>query len=127
LALAMVLIFAGTWAQIDQDVWSVQKRYFHSFFTWIDLQLFLPRPAPEGRPIPGGFPMPGGYTIIGLLTFNLIAAHAVRFKFRWLDLLIPLALALVVVLAWPTYRHGFYLMFGVIFAASIPLVLHATF
>jgi ABC-type transport system involved in cytochrome c biogenesis permease subunit len=125
LSLAMVLVFAGTWAQIDQDVWSVQKRYFHSFFTWIDLQLFLPRPVPPARPIPGGFPMPGGYTIIALLLVNLISAHALRFKFHKLDLLIPLELGLILALAWPTYALGFYVMFAVIFAASIPLVAHA--
>jgi ABC-type transport system involved in cytochrome c biogenesis permease subunit len=81
LALSIVLVFAGTWAQIDHDVWTVQKRYFHSFFTWVNFAIFLPRPAPGQTPIPGGFPMPGGYTLIALLLANLIAAHSVRFKF----------------------------------------------
>src|SRR5687768_13157469 len=90
LALAMVLIFAGTWAQVDHDVWTVQKRYFHTFVTWINLGLFLPRaPLPAEnvwrgtveflRPL--GFPMPGGYTIIALLLANLLAAHTLRFKY----------------------------------------------
>src|SRR4051812_48099749 len=43
LAMAMAVIFAGTWAQMDQGIWSVQKQYFYSFFCWIDLRLFLPR------------------------------------------------------------------------------------
>ncbi len=89
LALSMVIIFAGTWAQIDHDVWAVQKRYFHCFFTWIHLQLFLPRealPAGSGwKPVveflrPLGFPMLGGYSLITLLLINLVAAHSVRFK-----------------------------------------------
>jgi ABC-type transport system involved in cytochrome c biogenesis permease subunit len=90
LALTMVLIFAGTWAQIDHDVWTVQKRYFHTFVTWIHFQLFLPRQAVPAesawRPLveflrPHGFPMPGGYTLIGLLLMNLLAAHTLRFKY----------------------------------------------
>ena len=40
LALTMVLVFAGTWAQIDQDIWQVQREYFHSFFCIIDFKLF---------------------------------------------------------------------------------------
>ena len=90
LALAMLLIFAGTWAQVDHDVWTVQKRYFHTFVTWVHLGLFLPRtplPAENAwrgtveflRPL--GFPMPGGYTIIALLLANLLAAHTLRFKY----------------------------------------------
>src|SRR5687768_12781611 len=90
LALAMVLIFAGTWAQVDHDVWTVQKRYFHAFFTWVHLQLFLPRePLPATSPWhhvveflrPLGFPMPGGYTLIALLLANLLAAHTLRFRY----------------------------------------------
>jgi ABC-type transport system involved in cytochrome c biogenesis permease subunit len=89
LALSMVLIMAGTWAQIDHDVWTVQKRYFHSFLAWVSFGLFLPRQTiPDGsawKPIveflrPIGFPMPGGYSIIALLLLNLVAAHSVRFK-----------------------------------------------
>lgn len=89
LALSIVLVFAGTWAQIDHDVWTVQKRYFHSFFTWIHFQLFLPReqlPAASAwKPLvaffrPLGFPMLGGYSLIALLLANLVAAHTVRFK-----------------------------------------------
>lgn len=78
LALTMILVFAGTWAQIDHDVWTVQQRYFYSFITWVDFAVFLPR---EGSSVPGGFPLPGGYTLVGLILINLIAAHWLRFKF----------------------------------------------
>ncbi|HEX2972255.1 MAG TPA: cytochrome c biogenesis protein ResB [Tepidisphaeraceae bacterium] len=81
IALAMLLVYAGTWAQIDMSVWQVQKRYFHSFFTWIDLQTLLPRPRPGMPGIPGGIPMLGGYGIGLLMLINLVAAHVVRFRF----------------------------------------------
>src|SRR5206468_7522632 len=83
LALSMLLVFAGTWAQIDKGIWDVQKQYFHSFFTWISFQLFWKRPAPGQTGIPGGFPMLGGYSLIILLLINLLAAHTVRFKLSW--------------------------------------------
>ena len=83
LALSMLLIYAGTWAQIDAGIWQVQKQYFHSFLTWIRFQTFLPRPKPGEMPVPGGFPMLGGYALGLLLLINLIAAHLVRFKLTW--------------------------------------------
>jgi hypothetical protein len=81
LALSMILIYAGTWAQIDNGIWQVQKNYFHTLFTWINFATFFPRPRPGEMRIPGGFPMLGGYALGLLLLANLIAAHALRFKF----------------------------------------------
>src|SRR3954464_13917584 len=81
IVLSMILIYAGTWAQIDTGIWQVQKKYFHSLFTWITFATFLPRPKPGEASIPGGFPMLGGYALGLLLLLNLIAAHATRFKF----------------------------------------------
>src|SRR5688572_18716505 len=83
--MSMIVIFAGTWAQIDHGIWDVQARYFHSYFTWIDFQLFLPRPnlAAGEKPFPGALPMLGGYSLIILLLLNLLAAHTVRFKLSW--------------------------------------------
>ncbi len=77
LASAMVVIFAGTWAQKDADTWAVQKQFFHSWYCWIDIKLFL------RRPVPGGFPFVGGYFLITALLINLLAAHTVRFKLTW--------------------------------------------
>src|SRR5215204_2548346 len=92
LALALVLIYAGTWAQIDHGIWQVQRDYFHSFFYWLDPALFFPR-NPNGTlksirlfTIGGGnavfakVPMPGGYLLGLLLLINLLAAHTLRFK-----------------------------------------------
>lgn len=79
LALSIFLIFAGTWAQIDQGIWAVLKTYFRSFIVLIPLQIFLPR---EWN-VPGVIPYPGGFVLGGLLMINLITAHAVRFKWKW--------------------------------------------
>lgn len=77
LAAAMVVIFAGTWAQMDADIWQVQQRYFHAWFCWIDFRTFA------RRPIAGGIPFVGGYFLIWALLANLLAAHFVRFKLNW--------------------------------------------
>jgi ABC-type transport system involved in cytochrome c biogenesis permease subunit len=75
-ALAIFLVFAGTVAQVDQDVWGVVHHYFRSFVAWIDFRIFFPR---EWQ-IKGGFPYPGGWLIGALLIVNLLAAHGLRFK-----------------------------------------------
>lgn len=77
LAASMMLIFVGTWAQLDADTWAVQKRFFHSWFCWVDPQVFV------RRPMPGGFPFVGGYFLITALLVNLLAAHISRFKLTW--------------------------------------------
>src|SRR5581483_2062395 len=96
LALSMIVVFAGTWAQIDQGIWQVQRRYFHSFFCIIDFNIFLPRAQVDFSQYPRAIasiteflinilsrlriPMLGGYSLIILLLVNLLAAHSVRFK-----------------------------------------------
>jgi hypothetical protein len=79
LALSIVLVFAGTWAQIDMGIWNTLDTYFRAFFVVIPFQIFLPR----DWNVPGGLPFPGGFVIGTLLMVNLIAAHAVRFKLAW--------------------------------------------
>jgi hypothetical protein len=73
LAAAMVLVLAGTFAQVHFGIHLVQQRYFQSLFVWW---------PPEGRsfkiPI-----FPGGYLVGGLLLINLIAAHVRRFQWTW--------------------------------------------
>ena len=78
LAMSTFIVFAGTVAQIDKDIWTVVEEYFRCYFTWIDLAIFCPR----AWSVPSWltFPFPGGWLIgIGLLV-NILAAHAVRFK-----------------------------------------------
>jgi ResB-like family len=71
LGAGMVLIFAGTLAQVHLGIHEAQQRYFQSWLVWW--------PA-EGA----GFRIPifpGGHLIGAVLLINLIAAHAKRF--RW--------------------------------------------
>ncbi|MEY2518901.1 MAG: hypothetical protein QOF24_660 [Verrucomicrobiota bacterium] len=90
LAAAMVLIFAGTIAQVHLGIWEAQQRYFQSLFVWW---------PPEGR----GFRIPifpGGHLIGAVLLINLIAAHAKRFHWAWRKLGIHLTHAgLIIMLA----------------------------
>src|SRR5712691_3998185 len=69
LAAAMVLIFAGTLAQVHLGIHEAQQRYFQSLFVW------WPADA-HGFRIPV---FPGGHLIGAVLLVNLIAAHAKRF------------------------------------------------
>lgn len=86
-ALSMGLVFFGTVAQRDDDVWRVVYTYFR---TW-DFVLIPGRVLawPWADVAPGStfgkirIPYPGGWTLGGLLFVNLIAAHIVRFRLRW--------------------------------------------
>ena len=80
LALSLVLVLAGTLAQVNQGVWTVVDDYFRSPLVFIDFQLFFPRSI---RHIPGGILFPGGITLGVLFMVNLLAAHFVRFRATW--------------------------------------------
>ena len=58
-ALAIIIILAGTVAQVNEDVWTVVHHYFRSFFTTIDFQIFFPRTWH----VWGWIPFPGGWLI----------------------------------------------------------------
>jgi ResB-like family len=88
--LSIVLVFCGTLAQIDNGIWSVVNEYFRWWYVWIPFQVFVRfgqvfffLPQTLTVPASWGFPFPGGWTLGTLLLANLIAAHAVRFKFTW--------------------------------------------
>ena len=79
------LIFVGTLAQKDHDVWEVvNKLYFRVWWVRVDLQVFerLAQLFFKGVDwkLTGWFPFLGGKFLGLLLLFNLAAAHAVRFK-----------------------------------------------
>ena len=85
-ALSIFLVFAGTLAQVDHDVWDVVNHsYFRVWFAHIELQaferlvqMFCPR---SDWNLAGGFYFPGRQICSAwLLLVNLFAAHAVRFK-----------------------------------------------
>jgi ABC-type transport system involved in cytochrome c biogenesis permease subunit len=87
-ALAIVLIFSGTLAQLDAGIGTVVKEYFRSLYVWIPWQLFVRFGqvffgVPHHTQVNGSFPFPGGWLIGGLLLVNLLAAHAVRFRLAW--------------------------------------------
>lgn len=71
LALGMVLIFAGTLAQVSMGLYKAQNEFFRSFVVYWQPEHFAWK-----IPI-----LPGGYLLGGLLLINLIAAHAERFSF----------------------------------------------
>lgn len=83
LILSMVLVYVGTWAQIDTGIYDVQKQYFHAWIAWVDFGTILPRTAGGEMAIPGGLPMPGGYMIGLALLINLCANWVTRFPFVW--------------------------------------------
>jgi hypothetical protein len=90
LAAAIVLIFAGTLAQVHLGIHEVQERYFQSMFVWWPSD-------PHGFQIPV---FPGGHLIGAVLLVNLIAAHARRFRWAWRKLGIHLTHAgLIIMLA----------------------------
>jgi ABC-type transport system involved in cytochrome c biogenesis permease subunit len=83
-AIAILLVFAGTLAQVDKDIWDVMREYFRAWFAWIDFQVFFPKSffSGEAPKIPGGFWFPGGWLIGGAMGVNLLLAHALRFKIQ---------------------------------------------
>jgi hypothetical protein len=71
LAFAILLVFIGTLAQVDEGLYNAQTRYFHKLVI-LGVDLF-------GKKIP--VILPGGYLIGILLLINLLTAHIYRFQF----------------------------------------------
>jgi ResB-like family len=88
LAFAIVLVFIGTLAQVDEGLYNAQARYFRQ---WIVLGLDL-----FGRRVP--LILPGGYLIGTLLLVNLLAAHIYRFQLSVKKLGIQITHAGVIIL-----------------------------
>lgn len=128
LGFSLVLVYAGTLAQIDMDVWGVQHKYFHTLFTWMPLQDLVPRFADIPRANWISIPFPGGYLIGSLLLLNLLAAHATRFKFSMQDLwLLPQGLIIgTAVYFWQTNHNDLLLLtalaIGALFLVTLFLV-----
>jgi ABC-type transport system involved in cytochrome c biogenesis permease subunit len=84
-SLSIFLVFVGTLAQKDQDVWRVvNDTYFRVWFAHVDLQVFerlvqLFRNSVDWK-LQAWFPFPGGKTLGLALLINLAAAHAMRFR-----------------------------------------------
>ena len=88
LAFAIVLVFVGTVAQVDEGLYNAQSRYFRQWLVF-GLDLF-------GHRVP--LVLPGGYLIGTLLLINLLAAHIYRFEFSRKKIGIQLAHAGVILL-----------------------------
>jgi hypothetical protein len=69
LALALVLVFVGTLAQVEIGLYAAQAEYFRSFFVYW---------TPPGTHLKIPF-LPGGWLIGLVLLVNLLAAHIKRF------------------------------------------------
>jgi len=83
MSMAIFLIFAGTLAQVDKDIWEVMGLYFRTFVARIDLQVFFPPSFFPSRPVvPGFIWFPGGFAIGTAMFINLVAAHGLRFKIQ---------------------------------------------
>lgn len=84
-SLLIFLVFVGTLAQVDHDIWYVvEENYFRVWIATVEWQTFVRLgemfSKTESAPISGGFWFPGG-KLIGVVMFaNLLAAHTVRFK-----------------------------------------------
>jgi hypothetical protein len=70
LAFAILLVFIGTLAQVDEGLYNAQARYFRQWLIF-GIDVF-------GHRIP--LLLPGGYLIGTLLLLNLVAAHLYRFQ-----------------------------------------------
>jgi hypothetical protein len=71
LAFAILLVFIGTLAQVDEGLYNAQARYFRQWLI-VGMDLF-------GHHVP--LILPGGYLIGTMLLVNLLAAHIYRFQF----------------------------------------------
>src|SRR2546426_828496 len=65
LALGLVLVFAGTIAQVEMGLFKAQNEFFRSFFIY-----WGPKGGSWKIPV-----FPGGYLVGGILLLNLITAH----------------------------------------------------
>ena len=85
--LALVLVFTGTLAQMDANIFSVVDRYFWSSFVWIPAtvfvrfgQVFFGVSADYAPPSWAGFWFPGGWLLGCVMLVNLVSAHLMRFR-----------------------------------------------
>jgi ResB-like family len=69
LALALILVFVGTLAQVQIGLYAAQSEYFRSFFVYW---------TPKGTHLKIPF-LPGGWLLGLVLLVNLLAAHIKRF------------------------------------------------
>ena len=97
LAFAIVLVFVGTLAQVDDGLYAVQAHYFRTIFVGLSLDpLQFTGMTLLGYKLP--LILPGGYLIGMMLLVNLICAHIYRFQLTTKKIGIQLAHAGVILL-----------------------------
>lgn len=96
LFLGVLLVFFGTLAQVEGGIWHIVSDYFRTFVVWVPFQIFTIF-TDQYVSVEGGFPFPGGWTIGWLLLANLLAAHALRFRFRFGVIMIHAGLVVLLV------------------------------
>jgi hypothetical protein len=81
-SMSLLLVFWGTWAQVDAGIWTVVNQYFRAALVLIPLRTILFN-IPDAESWLGQLriPYPGGWLLGGLLLANVLAAHAIRFRF----------------------------------------------
>lgn len=88
------VVYVGTVAQQQADIWQVVREYFHAWVMWVDINLLFPKmffPFVPHIPLPA-FPAPGGMTVGAMMAVNLLAAHGWRFKMQATGLRLVLGL-----------------------------------
>ncbi|MFW5738725.1 MAG: cytochrome c biogenesis protein CcsA [Myxococcota bacterium] len=83
LALSLLLVYLGTWAQVDLSAQHAEKVYFHTLVAWVPVSVILDAFTGRGDGFSGTIPLPGGYLLGALLLINLVAAHAVKVRWHW--------------------------------------------
>ena len=92
-ACSMILVMAGTLAQVDLDIWDVVREYFRCWFAWMPASVWYPlfarielfdpiKDALENSPEQLGIWFPGGYLLGTLMAVNLLSAHLLKFKIQ---------------------------------------------
>jgi len=90
-ACSMILVMAGTLAQVDLDIWDVVRDYFRCWFAWMPASVWYPlfarielfdpiKNTLEQAPDSVGLWFPGGYLLGTLMAVNLLSAHLLKFK-----------------------------------------------
>lgn len=83
LSAALLLVYLGTWAQVDQSIQQVERNYFHTIVAWVPVSVLVNAFTGRGEGMWGSIPLPGGYLIGFLLLVNLLAAHGKRMTWQW--------------------------------------------
>src|SRR5436853_4002859 len=114
-ALAIFIVYVGTVAQQQADIWQVVRDYFHAWIMWVDVNLLFPKaffPFMPHLPLPL-IPFPGGLTVGSLMAINLVAAHGWRFTIQargmrlWLGLVVmAVGIAVGVVIIWAGHNRS---------------------